>query len=113
MDGVDHKRIVDKWWMAKLNEFMGMMKAIPDGPGGSLLDTRLLLGGNHMESGDSHHSQKVPWIRAGKAGGRFAGASSSATAAASASRAESSRARLGGSWRNKVRCAATLLCSGG
>jgi hypothetical protein len=69
--GVDHKAMVDKWWMV---EFAGFVKKMKDSPeaGGSLLDHSLVLWGNHMESGDSHATQAVPWILAGKAGGYLA-----------------------------------------
>ncbi len=67
-DGVDHKKIVDRWWMNELAGFLNKLKASPE-PGGSLLDNSLVLWGNHMESGDNHATQAVPWLLAGKAGG--------------------------------------------
>jgi hypothetical protein len=66
--GVDHKAMVDKWWMGEFATVVKKMKESPE-PGGSLLDNSLVLWGNHMESGDSHFTQAVPWIIAGKAGG--------------------------------------------
>jgi hypothetical protein len=69
--GVDHKAIVDKWWMGEFASVVKKMKESPE-PGGSLLDNSLVLWGNHMESGDSHFTQAVPWIIAGKAGGTLA-----------------------------------------
>jgi hypothetical protein len=70
-EGVDHKKIVDRWWMKELAAVLGKMKSLPE-PGGSLLDNTLVLWGNHMESGDNHHTQSVPWLLAGKAGGYLA-----------------------------------------
>ena len=69
--GVDHKQIVDKWCMNELAGFLTKMKASPDA-GGSLLDNSLVLWGNHMESGDNHIVNAVPWLLAGKAGGALA-----------------------------------------
>jgi hypothetical protein len=69
--GVDHKKIVDKWWMVEFASVIKRMKEIPE-PGGSLLDNSLFLWANHMESGDNHHVRSVPWMIAGKAGGYLA-----------------------------------------
>jgi hypothetical protein len=69
--GVDHKKIVDKWWMGEFASLVKKMKELPE-PGGSLLDNSLVLWANHMESGDNHHTQSVPWMIAGKAGGYLA-----------------------------------------
>ena len=77
--GVDHKAIVDKWFMAEFAALLKKMKDSPE-PGGSLLDNSLVLWGNHMESGDSHATQAVPWILAGKAGGYLATGQCAATA---------------------------------
>jgi len=66
--GVDHKAIVDKWWMGEFAALVKKMKETPDGAG-SLLDHSLVLWGNHMEDGNTHFTQKVPWMLAGKASG--------------------------------------------
>jgi hypothetical protein len=71
MGGTNHKIIVDKWCMEKFAGFIAKMKAIeePGSPGKNLLGNSIVLWGNHMESGDNHGSQKIPWILAGKGGG--------------------------------------------
>ena len=69
--GVDHKQIVDQWWMGELASLVKRMKDAPEA-GGSMLDNSLVLWANHMESGDSHFTQRVPWILAGKSGGYVA-----------------------------------------
>ena len=69
--GVDHKQIVDQWWMVEFASFVQKMKDVPEGAG-TMLDNSVVLWGNHMESGDSHFTQRVPWILAGKAGGSLA-----------------------------------------
>jgi hypothetical protein len=69
--GVDHKKMVDKWWMGEFAALVKKMKDAPE-PGGSMLDNSLVLWGNHMETGDTHYTQAVPWILAGKAGGYLA-----------------------------------------
>jgi hypothetical protein len=76
--GVDHKAIVDKWWMGEFAALLKKMKDVPE-PGGSMLDNSVVLWGNHMESGDSHATQAVPWILAGKAGGYLATGQCAAT----------------------------------
>jgi hypothetical protein len=70
MDGVDHHRIVDQWCMQKFADYLGKVKATPHGSG-SMLDSSLVVWANHMEDGQSHNSQKVPWVLAGKVGGKL------------------------------------------
>jgi hypothetical protein len=70
MNGVDHHKVVDQWCMQKLADFLTKVKATPHG-GGSLLDAGLVMWTNHMEDGETHASQKVPWLLAGKAGGKL------------------------------------------
>jgi hypothetical protein len=77
--GVDHKAIVDKWFMTEFAALVKKMKETPDGAS-TLLDNSLVLWGNHMESGDSHNTQAVPWILAGKAAGYLATGQCAATA---------------------------------
>jgi hypothetical protein len=64
MDGEDHKRIVDKWFMEQWAGLFTQMKAIQE-PGGSLFDNTITLIGNHMEEGANHNSNAIPWMLAG------------------------------------------------
>jgi hypothetical protein len=68
MNGQNHKIIVDKWCMQKYADLITKMKGVQE-PGGTMLSNSLVLWGNHMESGDNHHSQRIPWILAGQGGG--------------------------------------------
>ena len=61
LNGVDHKRIVDRWMMQQLADFMTDMKAVPE-EGGTLLDSSVILFGNHMQDGSNHDENKIPWI---------------------------------------------------
>jgi hypothetical protein len=70
MGGVDHHRVVDEWCMNEFSLFLDKVKAVAQ-PGGNLLDNSVVLWANHMEDGASHFSQKVPWLLAGKAGGKL------------------------------------------
>ena len=70
MNGVDHKRIVDRWMMEQFAHLITEMKAVPD-EGGTLLDNSLILWGNHMQDGSNHIAGKIPWLLAGKCGGYF------------------------------------------
>jgi hypothetical protein len=70
MNGVDHKRMVDTWCMQQLGELIARMKAIPE-EGGTMLSNSVVLWTNHMEDGQNHNCQKLPWILAGQAGGYF------------------------------------------
>jgi hypothetical protein len=70
MDGVDHKRIVDKWFFELFAQLFTQMKAVP-GNGGSLFDNSVILIGNHVEDGGNHNSNAIPWMLAGKGGGRL------------------------------------------
>jgi hypothetical protein len=67
MNNVDHHKIVDLWCMDKFAKFLGKVKAVPQG-GGTFLDNNLVMWTNHMEDGQTHASQKVPWLLAGKVG---------------------------------------------
>ena len=68
MDGVDHKRIVDKWYFERWAEMFAQMKAIPEN-GGTMFDNTLILIGNHVEDGGNHNSGAIPWMLAGKGAG--------------------------------------------
>ncbi len=69
-DGDDKSR-VDKWTMGKFAELLGYLKKTPDAGGGTMLDSTVVLWGNHMEDGSSHGAQAMPWIIAGKSKGYF------------------------------------------
>jgi hypothetical protein len=68
--GTDHKRIVDRWMMQQLADFLTQMKAVTE-EGGTLLDNSSVLFGNHMQDGSNHDENKIPWVLAGKCGGYF------------------------------------------
>jgi hypothetical protein len=70
LGGVDHKRMADKWCMTQLAELIARMKAIPEA-GGTMLSNSVILMTNHMEDGQNHDTQKLPWILAGQGGGYF------------------------------------------
>jgi hypothetical protein len=66
MDGQDHKKIVDTWYMARYSELITQMKAVPE-EGGSLFDNTVMVIGNHMQEGANHDAQKNPFmVAAGK-----------------------------------------------
>jgi hypothetical protein len=71
LGGVDHKQIVDQWWMDRFADFIGKMKSITEPNGGTMLDNSVVLWGNHMHEGADHGSQQIPWMLAGKGGGYF------------------------------------------
>jgi hypothetical protein len=67
--GVDHKKIVDSWFMDQwMKNFFSLMKAAPEA-GGTLYDNTLTLIGNHMEEGANHNSNAIPWMLVGKGWG--------------------------------------------
>jgi hypothetical protein len=70
LNGVDHKRIADKWCMEQFAGLIARMKAIPE-EGGTMLSNSVVLWTNHMEDGKNHNCQKLPWILAGQGGGYF------------------------------------------
>jgi hypothetical protein len=70
LGGVDHKRIADKWCMTQFAELIARMKAIPE-EGGTMLSNSVIVWTNHMEDGQNHNCQKLPWLLAGQAGGYF------------------------------------------
>jgi hypothetical protein len=60
---------VDVWCMGLFANLIETIKAVPEGPGATMLDHMTLLWANHMESGDTHGATKLPWILAGKGNG--------------------------------------------
>jgi hypothetical protein len=70
LGGTDHKRMADKWCMQQLADLLTRMKAIPE-EGGTMLSNSVVLWTNHMEDGQNHNCQKLPWILAGQGGGYF------------------------------------------
>jgi hypothetical protein len=68
--GKNLKTLIDKWMMDRYAGFIAKMKAIQE-PGGTMLSNSVVLWGNHMESGDNHESQRIPWVLAGQAGGKL------------------------------------------
>jgi hypothetical protein len=69
--GVDHKKIVDKWFMDRWMEFFVALKGAPDAGGTTLYDNTLTLIGNHMEEGANHNSNAIPWMLVGKGWGKL------------------------------------------
>jgi hypothetical protein len=68
--GVDHKQIVDAWFMARFADLLAAMEAVGE-PGGSLLDNSVVLWASNMEDGTNKNSQALPWMLAGRCGGYF------------------------------------------
>jgi Protein of unknown function (DUF1552) len=62
LDGVDHKKIVDGWFMERWAAFFAQMKAVPEAGGTTLFDNTLTLVGNHLEEGHTHNSNAIPWM---------------------------------------------------
>ena len=71
MNGVDHKRMVDKWFLSRFADLLAQMKGIPDGAG-SFLDNTIVLLGNPMHEGTDHDARRMPWMLAGNCGGYLA-----------------------------------------
>jgi hypothetical protein len=73
MDGVDHKKIVDAWFMARFAELFTQMKGVTE-ENGSLFDNTIVLIGNHMQEGANHDAQRNPMmVLTGKNGGLATG----------------------------------------
>jgi hypothetical protein len=70
LGGTDHKRMADKWCMEQLALLMDRMRAIPE-EGGTMLTNSVILWTNHMEDGQNHACQRLPWVLAGQGGGYF------------------------------------------
>jgi hypothetical protein len=68
MNGVDHKKIVDRWMMERFAILLDRMKAVPE-DGGTLLSNSAVLFGNHMQDGSNHDASRIPWVMAGSLGG--------------------------------------------
>jgi hypothetical protein len=70
LGGTDHKRMADKFCMQQMAELIARLKAIPE-EGGTMLSNSVILWTNHMEDGQNHNCQKLPWVLAGQGGGYF------------------------------------------
>jgi hypothetical protein len=68
MDGTDHKKIVDRWFMDRWAEVFEQMRGITE-EGGTLFDNTVTLVGNHVEEGANHNSNAIPWMVFGKGWG--------------------------------------------
>jgi hypothetical protein len=69
--GVDHKQIVDQWWMSKLAGFLAQLQAAADPGGGTLLDNSVVLWGNDLHDWSRRDGQALPWLLAGSCAGYF------------------------------------------
>jgi hypothetical protein len=68
LGNVDHKRIVDTWFMQQLATLIERLKMAPE-DGGSVFSNTAILFGNHMQDGSNHDASRLPWIMAGNLGG--------------------------------------------
>jgi hypothetical protein len=68
--GVDHKRIVERWFFDRFAAMLAQMRSVPE-EGGTMLDNTVVIIGNCMQEGDNRDSQKMPWMLAGNCGGYF------------------------------------------
>jgi hypothetical protein len=66
--GIDMKRIVDKWFMEQLGGLLAQLQAVPE-DGATMLDSTVVLIGNHLQDGSNLNAQKLPWLLAGNSGG--------------------------------------------
>jgi hypothetical protein len=68
-DKATHDKLVkvNRWYAEQFAYFVGKMDGVQEANGKTMLDNTVTLWGNHMESGDNHFSQKIPWILAGHA----------------------------------------------
>jgi hypothetical protein len=80
LGGVDHKSIVDRWWMARLAALIEKMKSVPDAAGGSLFDHSAILWANPVDDGAAKNASKKPWLVAAPARGPLRTGQSAATA---------------------------------
>jgi hypothetical protein len=68
MGGVDLKKIVDRWFMARIADLLAQLRAATE-DGVSLLDDTLVLIGNPVDDGSNGSAQRIPWMLAGTLGG--------------------------------------------
>jgi hypothetical protein len=66
--GSDWKRIVDQWFMSRLAALLEKLDASLE-EGRSMLDSTVVLIGNHVQDGANQDAQKLPWMLAGNCGG--------------------------------------------
>ena len=85
MNGMDHKQLVDQWFMTRLAEWITKLKSIPDAGGTKLFDNLVILWTNTVEEGSNKNAAKAPWLLAGSCGRAFKTGQSAPTAGAVAS----------------------------
>jgi hypothetical protein len=78
--GVDHKQLVDEWYMARLAAWITKLKLVPDAAGTSLFDNLTILWTNTVEDGANKNTRAVPFLLAGRCGNRLHTGQSAATA---------------------------------
>jgi hypothetical protein len=62
---------IDTWYAEQFAYLVGKLKATPDDAGGSLLDNTLVVWCNELSRGNAHSHPDMPFVLAGRAGGRL------------------------------------------
>lgn len=62
---------IQQWYGQQFAYLLGKLKAVQDGPSGTLLDQCAALWANELGRGNSHLLQNLPFVLAGKAGGKL------------------------------------------
>lgn len=60
-----------RWYIEQLAYLIERLKATPDPGGGAMFDNTVVLFANMQRTGGGHHTDNLPWIIAGSAGGAF------------------------------------------
>lgn len=66
---IDRLTQINTWYAQQMASLIARLKMTPDGAGGSLFDTSLLLWCNELAVGNTHGHQGAPYVLAGTAGG--------------------------------------------
>ena len=69
LDAVANLTQINSWYAQQFAALIAKLKATPDGGGGTLFDSTLLLWCNELAKGNTHSRQGAPYVLAGSAGG--------------------------------------------
>ncbi len=69
---IDKLVTINKWHTEQVKYVLDYLEAHTEADGSSMLDNSVFLWGNELGAGNSHSYKDIPWLLAGKAGGRLA-----------------------------------------
>ncbi|WOO41856.1 DUF1552 domain-containing protein [Rubellicoccus peritrichatus] len=70
---IEKLKLIDRFYTEAFGRFLERMADTPEGPGGSLLDSSVIIYGGGISDGNRHNHDDLPVLLAGKGGGLLKG----------------------------------------